>query len=316
MKTALIVACDNAYGLSEDIKLFTVAFEEIGFSVSFTSPNRSLWDRLFSKKRYDIILHIERVAPGWCRAGRKNLLAPHQERYPRRQIGRLKHIDMVLAKTRHAEDIFSALGIKTTRTGFTSPDKFIPSIEKNWRGFIHLAGGSTLKGTTDILAVWEKHPEWPELILVQKAKHAPKTIPRNVTLHAGYLTEETLGALRNSSGIHLCPSQSEGWGHYIMEAMACGAVVVTTDAPPMNELVSPETGFLVNYNRTEPRHLGTNYFVDQAALERTIETILTTPTTVLAEMGQRARADFERRRPAFTRHLKDILDNLIPKGGD
>lgn len=311
MKTALIVARDNAYGLSEDIKLFTAAFEEIGFTVSSASPKRHVWDRLFSKKRYDIILHIERVAPAWCRAGRKNLLAPHQERYPRRQIGRLKQIDLVLAKTRHAEDIFTALGVPTTRTSFTSPDKFIPGIEKDWHGFIHLAGGSTLKGTTDILAVWEKHPEWPELVLVQKEKNAPKSVPRNVSLHSGYLAEETLGELRNSCGIHLCPSRSEGWGHYIMEAMACGAVVVSTDGPPMNELVSRQTGFLVDYARTEPRHLGTNYCVDQAALEKTIQTILATPADILADMGQRARADFVTRRPGFITRLDEALTDLL-----
>jgi glycosyltransferase involved in cell wall biosynthesis len=51
--------------------------------------------------------------------------------------------------------------------------------------------------------------------------------------------------LLQDKGVHLCPSQAEGFGHYLNEARAAGALVVTTDMPPMNELVRPDSGVLV-----------------------------------------------------------------------
>jgi multisubunit Na+/H+ antiporter MnhB subunit len=46
-------------------------------------------------------------------------------------------------------------------------------------------------------------------------------------------------------------SEREGFGHYINEARAVGAFVISTDHPPMNELVTPERGALVKPTRVE-----------------------------------------------------------------
>jgi glycosyltransferase involved in cell wall biosynthesis len=51
--------------------------------------------------------------------------------------------------------------------------------------------------------------------------------------------------MQGSAFMHVCPSVREGFGHYINEGRAVGALVVTTDHPPMNELVQPQTGLLV-----------------------------------------------------------------------
>ena len=286
----LVVARSNNYGLDRDAALLSEAIRQAGGGVESSPINgRRLWDRIVKRQVAERIIHIERAFPNWFSAASENVLIPNQERFPRRHIGRLKGIDRVLAKTRHAAGIFSDLGVATEYLGFTSPDRRDSGIEKDWRRFFHLAGGSTLKGTEDVLALWARHPEWPELVVVQKARNAPAQVPDNVTLISGYLEEGELSRLQNACGIHICPSRSEGWGHHIVEAMSCAALVLTTDAPPMNEHVSEECGLLIAYARTEPRHLGCNYYVDPQALEAAIETALAMTAKQMNELGRKAR---------------------------
>lgn len=180
---------------------------------------------------------------------------------------------------------------------------------KKLEPFLHIAGGSTLKGTEDILALWAEHPEWPELTLLQKHENAPKTVPSNVRLLTTYLTDRQVRFLQNRCGIHLCPSRAEGWGHYIVEAMSTGAVVVTTDAPPMNELVTEKCGVLVGWNRSASRHLGTNYYVDRQALENAISRLLDTPIQHKMAVGAAARSRFEAIEEDFRQQSEVLFGN-------
>ncbi|MBL8577063.1 MAG: glycosyltransferase [Mesorhizobium sp.] len=289
----LIVVKDNSYGLTRDAELLAGALTQAGVDAQIAGiADRSPVDWLLQRKRARRIIHIERVFPRWTNAGATNILIPNQERFPRRHLGRLRGIDLVLAKTREAGRSFEGRGAPVDYLGFTSQDRIDITIQKDWGRVLHLAGGSTLKGTEDVLALWERHPEWPELMLVQKRENAPVHVPANVRLIDDYVSDAELRRLQNECGIHLCPSRSEGWGHNIIEGLSCGALVIATDAPPMNEHVNAEFGLLVASTRSEPRHLGTNYYVDVPALERAIGSAIDMPPEQKAAAGARARERF------------------------
>ncbi len=293
-KTFLLIAKSNSYGLVRDAALIAEQLKNHGHQVLQATPkDRSFLSRLTRKTHADVIIFFERSVPAWFSAAGELYLIPNQERYPKRQLPRLKNLTATLTKTKHAEEIFNAIGCQTIDVGFSSEDRQATQFKKDKSKFFHLAGGSTLKGTETILELWNKHPEWPTLILVQKQKNAPDRVPENVDLHSGYVSDENLLKLQNECGVHLCPSRSEGWGHHIVEALSTSAVVLTTDAPPMNEHVSAEIGVLVPHGHQSPRHLGTNFYVDSAALETAIANTIEMSDAQFMDKSKKARAAFE-----------------------
>lgn len=305
----LIISKTNNYGLTRDAEILGAAIRKAGGEVAVADiSGRGVLERLTGKKRARRIIHLERAHPRWFgAASHEQLLIPNQERFPMRQLKRLAGIDRVLAKSHHAEAIFSGLGAPTEYFGFSSEDRFDAAVARDWNAFFHLAGGSTLKGTDAVLDLWRRHPEWPQLVIVQKAANAPQSVPANVRLLSGYLDDGELRRLQNACGVHLCPSLSEGWGHHIVEAMSCGVVVVTTDAPPMNEHIDAGCGIPVASDRSQARHLGTSFFVDTRAFEQAIEGLIDMAAAQRAAMGNRARMRYEAIADGFQRRVAALV---------
>ena len=259
--------------MDRDVSLVRDILQNAGFDV-VVSGHKGVpgWRAIFGtrKKIFKANIFMERVFPRWLGFAELNILIPNQERFPHRHLHLLRKMDAVFAKSRHAEEIFSKHHGRVIFTGFTSENIFEESVTRKPRSFLHLAGKSSLKGTDAVLQIWERHPEWPQLTLVQSKKNGAKHTPANVHRLSLYLSNEDIRRVMNEHEVHLCPSLSEGWGHYIAEALSCGNCVLTTDAAPMNELVTKSRGILVSWHRSAPRHLGTNYWVNEEDLEEKI----------------------------------------------
>lgn len=306
MSKALILGRSNGVGLDRDAALLAAALQAAG--VVTRSPKlRSLPALLAGANGADMAYHLERVAPWWKWKAGVHFLIPNQERFPERLLGRLGMIDHILCKSRHAAEIFSKYHPSVKFIGFTSEDRMLENAAPDYGRFFHLAGKSTLKNTEVLLKLWGAHPEWPVLTLVQHPDNAPASVPGNVELVSRYLPDVELREMQNACGIHLCPSLSEGWGHYIMEAMSCRAVAVVTDAPPMNELVDVTRGVVVPFGKTEPRHLGTNFHVREDLLEQAISRLIAMPTAEKEQLGISARAWFLENDRAFGERIAALL---------
>jgi hypothetical protein len=96
-----------------------------------------------------------------------------------------------------------------------------------------------------------------------------------------------------------------------MEALSCGAVIVTLDAPPMNEIVTTEEGLHAGWVRSWPMHLATRYGADEAELERAVEKAVTLPPEELSRRAVAARRRFDLIDRGFRGAFREVVADLI-----
>lgn len=326
-----IISKSNGVGLARDIDLMAGALRATGHRVDvtiiddaqakrrrsplaqFATRARLAWGSGGAKaptSSADINVMLEHVWLQYLSTSPVNVVVPNPEWFDRHDRRFLSEVDDVWAKTSYTSDLFRALGCSTTYIGFDSEDRYDGAVGKQ-RTYFHLAGKSTMKGTDRLVRVWERHPEWPRLILVQHRDRGTVTARApNIDAHVGYLSDEELRTLQNESLFHLCMSLTEGWGHYLVEALSVGAVTLTVDARPMNELVGADRGILVPYRGTGTQRLATTYRFDEAGLEAAIARTIAMSDEECAQLGARARAWFVDNKRGFAGRVAAALAAL------
>ena len=312
-----IQARQNQAGLQRSAGLLADVLRSAGWVVTINMAHRSRLARIRHKAAklarshaYDLNIFLEQVEPFCLPLAKAHIMVPNQEWLRDNSTPYLTEMDAVLCKTRHAEEIFREKGFPTTFISFTSADRYDAGCPRNYDAFFHLAGSSDQKGTAPLVDLWSTHPEWPTLTVVQHPSNRLDVTATNIRYISEHIDDEMLRRLQNDNGVHVCPSEAEGFGHSIVEAMSCRALVVTTDAPPMNELVSADCGALVKYDRTAPRRWGTAYYVDRRSMEDTIDTVIGMSSTDKSVFGERARAWFEMNDARFRRAVVDAVRSV------
>lgn len=304
-----LVAADNGAGLTRDMNLLAGALAEAGMDVTITALRRGKLRKWFRpyfvragnvlrrllglKAPFRLSLMQEHIRAEYLSWAEVNVLVPNPEYLLQSDIDLLQRVDCVFVKTRHAEEILDRLGSRTEYIGFTSEDRNDARVPR-MRAFLHVAGKSGNKGTQSILDAWKQHPHWPPLTVVQRSRRVPQSepVPANVTLLTRYLADDVLKELQNSHRFHLCPSRTEGFGHYLLEALGMGAVTLTTDGAPMNELVTPERGILIPVAGTGRQGAATTWLVDAAGIADAVERALALDDEQCEELGEAAREFF------------------------
>ncbi len=321
-----IISVDNQHGLTRCSSILAQVLLKAGFRVSvFKVGHPSLGHKIHrittyferftsnilrNRPPYDINIFIQDIIPNWFPYARVNCLLPMPEWFSESSLSLLPQIDYVLCCTKLTQEIFNKLGCQAEFTSFTSLDQLNQKYTKDYDQFFHLAGSNAAqKGTKTLIEVWLRHPGWPRLTIRQQAKSF-HTKAENIEYITEFLEPDILVQYQNSCGVHLCPSEVEGFGHYIVEAMTTKAVVITTDAPPMNELISPNHGRLANYDRTETLRLGTKYSVSPQSLEQTIEEVLAMDYASKKQLGEKAREWYLENDGFFRQKIVEICSNL------
>ena len=136
----------------------------------------------------------------------------------------------------------------------------------------------------------------------------------NIEIIEEYIDLTRLKCLQNESEIHLCLSESEGFSHYICEPLSCGSVVVTINGEPMNELVQPDRGILVEAAFSEPSRYATRFLFDEEGLENKIEQLLVMSDEEKREMKNNGRKWFAHNETFFNESFILMIKNCISTG--
>lgn len=304
MPLTRILSRANAHGLSRDLGLVAGLLADAGHAIEPVAFSNEKGLRLLRisgmqvarcwKGRADLQILLEHFYPPTLSLARRNLWMPNPEWFRPRWRDKLAAIDGTLCKTRHAETIFADFGCGPRYVGFTSQDRLDRTVPRQ-RRFLHLAGKSPVKGTEAVLEAWRRHPEWPPLVVVQTSRHARAAAKpaANIDHRIGRMDDAELRRLQNVCRFHLSPSEAEGFGHCLVEGMSVGAAILTTDGEPMNELIRPGHGVLIEPAQVGKLGLARRHFVDADGIERAVERILAMGDGEVGAMGAAARAAFE-----------------------
>lgn len=323
-------------GLGTDIDVLESALTALGCSVahkgrSARHPRSRLQSLVMTAKvvatqkvsavtgyrPFDMNIFVESIFPEYIPLARTNWFLANPEFFRDENVPHLPSIDAMLCKTPSGVDAFASTGISCRYIAFSSPDKLDRQQARRPLACLHIAGASALKNTELVVEAWSRNPQWPQLTVVRRRLYGSKSPPAplpalpNVRYEEGYLSVEKLRQLQNECEVHVIPSQAEGYGHIIGEGMSCGAVVVTTDAVPMNELVTRERGFLVKVESAEPMLRGIRNHVNVRDLEATLSEVFATPAPRREQLGANARRWFEGQHQDFMARLREFVTEVV-----
>tara|TARA_R110001583_G_scaffold7158_5_gene35646 strand:+ start:16831 stop:17811 length:981 start_codon:yes stop_codon:yes gene_type:complete len=321
-KITFNIASGNSQGLTNDAIILTNALTELyggnvnirhfsGSDTKFTNIKKLLSliinKYLFQQKQ--ITFHLEEIYTEISPFSDKNILIPNQEWLRTGTQKAIKPETHIWCKTHYAVKQLKHLNDNVEYLGFCSRNLLDESITPNFNAFIHIAGKSEQKGTIAVLDVWQKHPEWPLLKVISRREEHLEYQAENIEFITEFLTECQLKSLINQCGVHLCPSESEGFGHNIVEAMSANSIVVTTDAPPMNELIHPDEICLVNYNKTDKRYFSELFFIDKSHFEAKIIQLIAMKELDKINIFKQNQSKFDKLKVQFVKQLQSKLNN-------
>lgn len=255
----------NGVGLQQDGEILRNIFAENNI------PNRLInIKEPFRQHNADINIFLEIIVPRYFHCAKINILIPNPEWFQTSWCEYVPFFNSVFCKTKDCLNIFSKYTNKAVFTSFTSRDYYLPDIKKK-RVYLHTAGKSETKGTKRIIECYSQHGDLPELFITAHDRLHQYVLgtfdmPKGIKYIPGRLDNDIFTKFRNTCGFHLCPSEYEGFGHYINEARSMGNYIFTTDAEPMNEFVNKNTGCLVKYNSTKMQQMGELKLIDSKDL--------------------------------------------------
>jgi|GEM_PF-722163 len=268
--------------------------------------------RYFRIKKNVCALHLETPFYSKFFFNEHSIFIPNQEWFNPSDVDLLRYFDDIWCKSELAFNIFTQLKYKTKFLGFCSDiDSQYQHTPKAQRYFVARSGNSRHRGIEGLVAVWNRHPEWPQLKIVIAKDRRPALSPANVEYLDIFANAAEFYQFATAAQFHVYMTEAEGFGHTIVEAMGCGAIVLVTNAPPMNEIADEHCALMVDANYSGQLSLSPRFAARPESLEKAVERAIHMQDEEIAQLSREAIIRYQHLVATFSNNLKQEIENLL-----
>jgi Glycosyl transferases group 1 len=301
-----IVTNNNGIGLELDARLLGEWLSRHGHE-AFVFP----YDQPLPVAQYDVAILLEVCVPEVVNLAPRMWYFVNQEWLKPEFIQFLKtKVERIFVKTKVAEEILHETFQKVSYVGFLTRDQYDPAVVRE-RSFLHIGGNGGYRNTQAVIEAWRSYRYWngpgaadAELTVVSNSNEVSFEPTPGVTF-IKRATDAEIRRLQNSHIYHLYPSATEGWGHALHEALSVGAVLLTTDAAPMNEFGA---AFTVPARESRKKNFAYLYGVEAADIRGRVPGMMALRAEEIKVIGGRARYQFEKSNEEFGRLFSPFLE--------
>lgn len=295
------ITVDNGVGLSRDMKILS---DTLGISYNFVDyiTNKGL-------QPADVNVFFEVTRENLLSSARYNVIIPNPEWFQSNWLSFIDRFDLVLCKTRHTQEVFSQyVGDRAVYVGWTSDNRYNKTMKI--RKYLHTQGKSETKNTQSVFQAFTQYKHMVDnsqsLLLTSVKQYSWLKSNAYVIVNNTRLSDRNIKKVQNTFQFHICPSSYEGYGHYINEALSCGAIVITTDAAPMNELCKPEYSILCPATIGNKMGIVDTYYVSPKAIHEAIEQCNALTEAQTRKMSRLARTAYLQSKDEFERNIRAV----------
>jgi hypothetical protein len=296
-----IIYSNNSYGLTKDANIIKSVLKEHNYNMIDHRSNYNLYPadlNIFLEvlDRNDNFFHkYKGLAP-------KNILFPNPEWFLDNWKRFLPTFDMICCKTKDAVKVFSQHSDECVYTSFTSDNLDTNNYQKE-KVFFHSAGKSVNKGTSRLISAWNGVND---ILYLYHKNYNPKN--PNIITENRYIPDKEFNEIRNRMLFHVYPTRYEGFGHNIWESMSTGAIIITTDAPPMNEYKCDF--YAKSYKGKKHCQVYFNEVIENSLIEQ-INKARNLSKSEIIERSQKNKENFKRNDEYFRKTLKECIKTLL-----
>jgi glycosyltransferase involved in cell wall biosynthesis len=272
----------------------------------------------------DVNIFVEVLNPSLFSYAFKNIWVPNVECTPLTWVPYMHMVNEIWVKTHEAERIISDLTPTTVRyIGWTSMNKETPSTKNYFKAIVPL--GKNYNREIEVLFnAYEKiHSigpidfcKLPILHVVSWTSiQVPSSISDRVVVH-DKLSDEEYDSLLAESGVCICLSKAEGFGHAVNEAMASGCNLVVSSIPPFLEDVVGEVNagaLFCKSSETTPngKFFGSLMSSDVDSLVEQLQQYIDSSDEDKKAGGNVMRRTYEENHKQWLRGMKELLPKVL-----